>query len=59
MSKDFTQRVILTDEKIKAITDETNKRIYQKFPMIEYPIKEWMVEEILKTLKEIKCRLKT
>ena len=46
-----------TEEDIKLITDKTNKRIHKEFPMLQNPIWEYMVREIIQTIKEGKWKL--
>jgi hypothetical protein len=38
---------------IKAITDEANRRIHEKYPLYEEPIKDWMVKVILDVLEQM------
>ena len=37
---------------IESITQEANKRINKKYPLLDEPIKEWMTEIILEIIKE-------
>ena len=36
----------------KEIADKANKNIHKEYPLLEHPIQEWMVREILKAVKK-------